>query len=110
MTEETSILRYKELALNRRNFMVVRAGRPIELSAREFQLLEYLMANPGRAVSKYDLIEGVWGGRAVAYNIVEVYISYLRRKIDDPFDEPYIKTRRGFGYMFGAPDYGWAQS
>lgn len=81
---------------------VERAGTPIELTAREFSLLEYLMHNQSIAISKAQLLEHVWGvDFAADDNVVEVYIGYLRKKIDAPFSEPLIHTIRGVGYWLG---------
>jgi two-component system OmpR family response regulator len=78
---------------------VRRAGRPIELTATEFELLRYLMRNPRRVVSKTQILDRVWsydfGGRS---SVVEIYISYLRKKIDVDAS-PMIHTVRGAGYM-----------
>ena len=85
-----------------------RGVTPIELSAREASLLEYLLVRPSDVVSKYELLDGVWGADAeVDPNVVEVYIGYLRRKIDKPFGRASIQTVRGVGYRVvdeGAPD------
>ena len=71
----------------------------IALTAREFALLEYLAVRAGSVVSKIELIEHVWDtARDPDTNVVEVYIGYLRRKIDDPFDHPLLHTVRGVGY------------
>ena len=76
-----------------------RGETDIELTPREFALLEALAAEPGRAVTKQDLIDRVWGlDYFGAPNIVEVYIGYLRNKIDRPFARDTIKTVRGVGY------------
>ncbi len=87
------------LALDPGRAEVTRGGEPITLTAREFALLHYLMRNPGRVVSKNDILENVWDS---AYegsdNIVEVYVGYLRRKIDQPFGVRSLETVRGMGY------------
>ena len=76
-----------------------RGATPIALSAREASLLEYLLMRQGDVVSKYELLDGVWGADAdVDPNVVEVYIGYLRRKIDRPFGRASIQTVRGVGY------------
>ena len=75
----------------------------IELSPTEFKLLRYLMLNPNRVLSKAQILDHVWeydfNGDA---GIVESYISYLRRKLDQYSEEPVIQTKRGFGYMLKA--------
>ena len=90
-----------ELTLDTTTYEVRRSGRMIDLSQREFALLEYLMRNKGRTLSKEMIIQHVWSYDAdVLFNTVEVYIGYLRNKIDRPFrDRPQLlKTVRGFGY------------
>lgn len=101
-TNETS-LKYEDLVLDPQSKAVKRGGRPIELTAKEFALLEYLMAYPGKLHTKESLIQHVWDYDAdVLPNTVEVYIGYLRNKIDKPFKDPgLINTKRGFGYYFG---------
>ena len=76
-----------------------RAGTEVALTAREFALLEHLAAAGGRVVSKTELLEHVWGGQAHDDpNVVEVYVGYLRRKIDVPFGRQTLETVRGAGY------------
>lgn len=78
---------------------VQRAGQHISLSAREFSLLEYLMRNPGRILSKNNIMNHVWEFDAdILPNNIEVFITFLRKKVDKPFDRPLIHTVRGFGY------------
>ena len=76
-----------------------RDDTPIELTSREFALLEYLALHAGTVVSKTELVEHVWDqAREPDTNVVEVYIGYLRRKIDAPFERPLLHTVRGAGY------------
>ena len=92
------------LVLDRDSFSAIRNGIQIELTAKEFALLEYLMSSEGRIITKDHIIQHVWDYDAdILPNTVEVYIGYLRNKIDKPFtDLPnLIRTRRGFGYSFG---------
>lgn len=98
-----SKLTYKDLSLNPTQFWVERAGKRIDLSAKEFALLEYLMRTPEKIHSKDNLIQHVWNYDAdILPNTVEVYIGYLRNKIDKPFKGPdLIHTKRGFGYYLG---------
>ena len=98
-------LKYQDLELDPETLVVKRDGKQIDLTAKEFALLEYLMRNPDRIVTKEALIEQVWNYDSdVLPNTVEVYIGYLRKKIDRPFEGPsLVNTRRGFGYFFGAP-------
>lgn len=93
------------VTLDRDTFSANRNGVPIELTAKEFALLEYLMSSEGRIVTKDHIIQHVWDYDAdVLPNTVEVYIGYLRNKLDKPFPTlpNLIRTRRGFGYSFGA--------
>jgi two-component system copper resistance phosphate regulon response regulator CusR len=95
-----SILRIADLELNVTTKEVIRAGRSIELTAREFALLEYMMLNRGRVLSKMDLAEQVWHlNFDPGTNVIEVYINYLRRKVDRDFDTKLIHTRPGLGYI-----------
>ena len=76
-----------------------RGSTPIQLSAREASLLEYLLVRQGDVVDKYELLDGVWGAdNDYDPNVVEVYIGYVRRKIDRPFGRTSIRTVRGVGY------------
>ncbi|WP_432109637.1 winged helix-turn-helix domain-containing protein [Streptomyces sp. AA1529] len=89
-----------DLALDEENRRARRGGAWIRLTATEFELLRFLMRNPGRVLSKAQILDRVWNydvSRRV--NLVEIYISYVRRKIDTG-GEPLIHTRRGAGYVF----------
>lgn len=96
-------LKVEDLTLNTLTFEVARAGQPIQLSSKEYALLEYLMRNPNITLTKDTIISHVWDYDAdILYNTVEVYIGYLRQKIDKPFkSDPLIHTIRGFGYKLG---------
>jgi DNA-binding response OmpR family regulator len=98
-----SVLVYKDVTMDLNNFRVERSGKEIELTSKEFALLEYLMRSPERTITKESLIAHVWDYDAdILPNTVEVYIGYLRNKMDKPFKGPdYINTKRGFGYIFG---------
>jgi len=93
-------LRVGDLTLDLVRHEARRAGRLIELTAKEFALLEYMMRNAGRILNKDMIISHVWDFDAdILPNTVEVYIGYLRNKIDKPFKGPgLIHTMRGFGY------------
>jgi len=98
------ILTCDSLSLNTQTFEVTRAGKSIQLTQREFALLEYLLRHPKQIVNKDTIIAHVWDYDAdVLPNTVEVYIGYLRAKIDKPFkNQPaLIHTVRGFGYKLG---------
>ena len=96
------ILTAFNLSLNTLNFEVIRDDKKIDLSAKEFALLEYLLRHKGQVVTKENIINHVWDYDAnILANTVEVYIRLLRNKIEKPFpDKPeLIKTVRGFGYL-----------
>ena len=99
-----TVLEVDGLQLDTANYTVVREDTSISLSSKEFALLEYLMRNQGRVLSKDTIMSHVWDFDAdILPNTVEVYIGYLRNKIDKPFKGPnLIHTRRGFGYTLGA--------
>lgn len=79
---------------------VIRAGKRITLTAREFALLNYLLMKKGRVVSRVDILEKVWETRFdTDTNIVDVYINFLRKKVDKPFDSKLIHTVTGMGYV-----------
>jgi len=93
------VLRVADLELNRVERRVERAGRRIELTSKEFALLEYLMRNSGRRITRNMIIEYVWNlSFDTATNVVDVYINYLRRKVDDGHAPKLIHTIRGVGY------------
>ncbi len=93
------VLEVDDLRLDSRSFEVIRQGVKILLSRKEYAVLEYLMRNRGRVVSKDEIISHVWEYDAdILPNTVEVFIKNLRRKIDRPFERNLIKTVRGFGY------------
>jgi two-component system, OmpR family, copper resistance phosphate regulon response regulator CusR len=95
-----SILKVLDLTLDRVEHKVERSGRPIELTTKEFALLEYLMRNAGRRLTRPMIIEHVWNlAFESTTNVVDVYINYLRRKVDDGFPAPLIHTVRGVGYQ-----------
>jgi len=97
----SSTLTVGDLSLDPATFEVKRGSQEITLSSKEFSLLEYLMRNSGKIVSKDKIINHVWDYDSdVLPNTVEVYIKYLRNKIDKPFprSRPLIQTVRGFGY------------
>jgi DNA-binding response OmpR family regulator len=94
-----------DLTLDPTNYQVKRAGQEIHLSKQEFALLEFLMRHPGQVFSKEDLLEKVWSFDSdILPNTVQVYIGYLRNKIDKPFPKlpALIQTVRGFGYKIEA--------
>lgn len=99
---EPTVLRYGNLSLDLLARRCEREGQTIELMAKEFKLLEYFMRRPGRLVTRTMLLEQVWDmSFDPTTSVVETHISRLRAKIDKPFDEDLIRTRRGEGYVFG---------
>jgi two-component system copper resistance phosphate regulon response regulator CusR len=83
---------------------VVRAGREVKLTAREYALLEYLAQNIGKVRSRLEIAEAVWGlDFETGTNFIDVYINYLRNKIDKPFERKLIHTVTGFGYVLKLP-------
>jgi two-component system copper resistance phosphate regulon response regulator CusR len=94
-----SVLKVDDLRLDRVERRVERAGRRIELTSKEFALLEYMMRNAGRRITRAMIIEHVWNiSFDTSTNIVDVYVNYLRRKVDDGFGSRLIHTVRGVGY------------
>jgi len=97
----STTLSVNDIILDTQSYEVTRAGKDIHLSSREFSLLEYLLRNPGKILTKDMIISHVWNYDSdILPNTVEVYIRNLRRKIDAPFTNrsPLIRTVRGFGY------------
>ncbi len=95
-----ALIRIEDLELDPASHLVRRANRRIALSAREFSLLEYLLRNAGRVLSRGAILDHVWGDeQSAASNIVDVYINYLRRKIDIRREPKLIHTVRGVGYV-----------
>lgn len=93
---------FEDLEVNRVSHKVSRSGRAIELSPKEYALLEYLLRHSGRPVSRTSIIEEVWCLHSDSItNVVDVYINYLRKKIDAGSDHPLIRTIRGVGYQIG---------
>jgi len=94
-----NILTMNDLEMDVAQRQVRRAGKRIELSPREFSLLELFLRHPNQVLTRTQIVEHVWNFDFYSdTNVVDVYIGYLRRKIDDGFDPPLIQTRRGVGY------------
>jgi DNA-binding response OmpR family regulator len=97
-----AVLQVDDLELDRITHVVQRHGRPIDLSPKEFSLLEFLMRNAGQPVSRPAIVEQVWKlNFDTMTNVVDVYINYLRRKVDSGYDLALIRTIRGVGYQIG---------
>jgi DNA-binding response OmpR family regulator len=102
-TPEAPPQRIGDFVIDRARHEVTRRGEPIDLTAREFALLETLAAQPGRVHSRAQLLEQVWGSEFYDDHVVEVHLTNLRRKIeDDPSRGRYLQTVRGVGYRFRA--------
>lgn len=91
-----------DLKLDLRRRRAERAGRVIELSPKEFSLLEFLMRNQGRVLTRTQILDHLWGyDYTPDSNLVDVYVAYLRRKVDKAGERPLIRTVRGVGYALG---------
>jgi len=101
----TDVLRIGDLEVNRLTQQARRAGQRIELTSKEYGVLEYLLSSPGRVCSRTMILEHVWDQSFEGVtNIVDVYVRYLRRKLDDPFPTKLIHTVRGVGYCIREPE------
>ncbi len=95
----SSVIRVADLELDRLSQQVKRGDKRIDLTSKEYSLLEYLMSNAGRVLSRTMIIEHVWDQSFDGItNIVDVYVRHLRSKMDDPFERKLIRTVRGVGY------------
>lgn len=104
-TERTNMLRVADLSVNVSTHEVARAGKNIELKSKEFAILEYLLRNKNCILKRDQIIEHVWNyDFDCSSNIVDVYIRYLRSKIDDGFEQKLITTIRGSGYSIKEPE------
>ncbi len=101
---EGNLLTAADLIMNLSTKEIVRQGKPIHVTAKEFQLLEYFLRNKNRVVSRADIALNVWGlDFEDKSNIIDVYVTYLRKKIDKNFDQPLLQTHIGMGYMLKEP-------
>ncbi len=101
-TERPAVLVAGDLSLDPAERECRRGDEVIELTPREFSLLRYLMHRAGEPVSKRDLIEHVWADDDLDDSVIQVYVGYLRRKIDEPYGREAIETIRGIGYRLNA--------
>ncbi len=98
--ENSDILEVSNLTIDKDKYRVKRDKEEIELTKKEYDLLVYMAENRGIVLSREDILSNIWGYDYLGEtNVVDVYIRYLRSKIDDPFDEKLIKTVRGVGYV-----------
>jgi len=99
----SEVLQVGDLKLNLDSHEASRADQPIELTTKEYRLLAYLMQHAGRVLTRGQIVDQVWGyDTSATSNVVEIYICYLRDKIDRGFPRPLIRTVRGAGYMLKA--------
>ncbi|MEK8128419.1 response regulator transcription factor [Paenibacillus filicis] len=102
--EPAAVLHAADLTLDAKSRKVMRGQTVIELTPTEFELLHYMMKHPGEVLSREQLISDVWGyAHAGDTNIVDVYVRYLRLKVDKGFSPKLIKTARGVGYSLSPP-------
>lgn len=98
--QKTTVLTAADLTLDTVSHAVTRAGQAISLSAKEYAILEYLLRNKGAVLSRAQLENHIWNyDYAGGSNVVDVYIAYLRKKVDNPFDKKLIHTVRGAGWV-----------
>lgn len=100
LPNNSNILSYSNLEMNLDAHLVTRGGNKIDLTAREFALLEYLLRNQGKVISKADIAEKVWDSRfEMGTNVIEVFMTMLRKKVDKNYDTKLIHTQYGVGYV-----------
>ena len=98
-----NILKFLDLEMNLNTYEVTRDSKSIELTQKEFALLEYLLRNKGRVVSRVDIAEKVWDITFdTGTNVIDVYVNFLRKKIDKDFSRKLIHTQTGVGYILKA--------
>ena len=101
-TSDPLSLEVEDLSLDVRRRRAERSGKPIDLSPKEFQLLEFMMRNQGRVLTRTQILDHLWGyDFATDSNLVDVYVAYLRRKVDKAQSRKLIRTVRGVGYALG---------
>lgn len=99
----TRLIEAGDLVMNTETMQVTRGGQDIALTPQEYKLLEYLMSNQGRVLTREMILSRVWSATPdIETRVVDVYIGYLRKKIDREFDHKLIQSVRGFGYMLKA--------
>jgi two-component system, OmpR family, response regulator len=101
--ERPAVLRAAGVELDPAKHTVTRAGRPVHLTAREFSLLRFMMEHPTEVLTRTSMLEHVWDANYDGpSNVVDVYVGYLRKKLEGPFGRPLIRTVRGVGYTLEA--------
>lgn len=100
LNSDHEILRFEDLEINTTTLQAKRQNKILDLTPKEFALIEYFLKNPGRVISKTEIAEKVWDiNFEIQTNVIEVYVSYLRNKIDKPFSTKLIHTLFGAGYI-----------
>jgi two-component system, OmpR family, response regulator ArlR len=98
-TPQSNVIEYRNVVMDRDRHEVHRDGKPVNLTAKEYALLEYLLLHRNKVHTRDELFNGVWGSDFLGdSNLIDVYVRYLRGKIDDGFEEKLITTVRGVGY------------
>ncbi|MFL5827375.1 MAG: response regulator transcription factor [Thermoleophilaceae bacterium] len=101
--ERPAVLRAAGVELDPAKHTVTRAGQPVQLTAREFSLLRFMMEHPTEVLTRTSMLEHVWDANYDGpSNVVDVYVGYLRKKLEAPFERPLIRTVRGVGYTLEA--------
>ena len=103
-SNKSARIQIDDLTIDRGQRTVTRAGKPISLTKREYDLLEALAANEGRVLSRETIQERIWGDEESVSNVVDVYVGTLRKKVDAPFGRKLIHTAIGFGYVLRTED------
>ena len=102
---QANVLRYADLELDLDRYTASRAGKPLRFTAKELKILELLLRNPERVMSRERILNQVWGmNEDPLTNVIDVYMARLRKKIDDGREPRLIRTRRGLGYVLAASD------
>lgn len=99
---QESVLKVRGLTLDRNSKIVMRSGKKLDLSPKEYRILEFLMRHPGKVLSRFAILENVWGSEdGTPSNVVDVHVSHLRRKLHKGYKTPLLRTVRGQGYLLG---------
>ena len=100
-TDDVKMLKFADVVMDLESKLVTRADKPISLTSKEFRLLHYFLKNPKKVLSRYEILENVWDiNFDMGTNLVDVYVNYLRNKIEKDFPTKLIHTVIGMGYIF----------
>lgn len=103
ISEESSQITYNDLVMDKRNKIIYREGVTINLTPKEFNLLHFMMQNPERLLTRDEIADNVWGNNFdTGTNYIDVYIAYLRKKIDKGFEQKLIHTKVGMGFILSS--------